>query len=96
LDGAFAAHNADPDSDDWTKIATVWMVQYNCSMFIRGDNSLENAKYLGYLDARELYPDFKPRKFEACVKEAIAGEAPSTYGETNIVAKHTGENARRV
>lgn len=32
-------------------------------MHILGENSLENAKALGALDARELYPDIVPVKF---------------------------------
>lgn len=29
------------------------------SITFRGDNTPENAKYLGYLDGKELYPDFE-------------------------------------
>lgn len=32
------------------------------SMHILGENSLENAKALGALDVRELYPDIVPQK----------------------------------
>jgi len=38
--------------------------EYQYSMHILGENSLENAKALGYLDAHELYPDIKQQKFE--------------------------------
>ena len=34
--------------------------EYAYSRYLRGDNTLENAKAQGALDARELYPDFKP------------------------------------
>lgn len=37
--------------------------EYAISMHILGENSLENAKALGALDARELYPDIVPVKF---------------------------------
>jgi len=42
------------------------------SMFVRGDNTVENAKkkeYGGALDARELYPDFQPRSLESYATE---------------------------
>ncbi|KAM0324906.1 hypothetical protein ACHAQA_007872 [Verticillium albo-atrum] len=37
------------------------MAQYHHSLGVRGDNAPERARYLGYLDARELYPDMRPR-----------------------------------
>jgi hypothetical protein len=64
-------------------------------MFIRGDNTLANAKYLGYLDARELYPDFKPRTLEGYVEEAIAGDVPKLYGGKAFGDILGGENAKR-
>lgn len=42
--------------------------QYFYSLFVRGDNTVENAKkeeYGSALDARVLYPDLKPRSLEA-------------------------------
>jgi hypothetical protein len=56
--------------------------EYNISKFIRGDNTSENARYLGYLDARELYPDFKPISFSEFLDELIAGKAKALYSET--------------
>lgn len=47
---------------------------------IRGDNTPEYAAYLGYLDAQELYPDFRPRTFEAFVRELLSGKAEKVYG----------------
>lgn len=43
---------------------TVIGLEYAYSKFVRGDNSPEYAKYLGYLDAMDLYPKFVPRSFE--------------------------------
>ncbi|CRK21194.1 hypothetical protein BN1708_013024 [Verticillium longisporum] len=40
------------------------MAQYFYTLAVRGDNTPENAKYLGYLDARELYPDLQPRSWK--------------------------------
>ncbi|KAH8116629.1 NAD-binding protein [Phellopilus nigrolimitatus] len=46
--------------------------QYHHSLWIRGDNTVENAKkeeYGGALDAKELYPDLKLISFEQSVKD---------------------------
>ncbi|KAI5118179.1 hypothetical protein M0805_008420 [Coniferiporia weirii] len=46
--------------------------QYMISIWIRGDNTVENAKkeeFGGALDARELYPDLKVRSLEEVAKE---------------------------
>ncbi len=53
--------------------------QYKYLLGIRGDNTPEYAKYLGYLDARELYPDFKPVKFVDFVKSALQGTSKKIY-----------------
>jgi hypothetical protein len=53
--------------------------EYQNSKYLRGDNSPENAKYLGYIDATELYPDFKPIKFEQYLTELLAGKAIRPY-----------------
>ncbi|KAK6816110.1 hypothetical protein RU639_009054 [Aspergillus parasiticus] len=55
------------------------MFQYFLSKAIRGDNRPEYAKYLGYLDARELYPDFEPRSFRNYLKEVLDGKAEKVY-----------------
>lgn len=34
--------------------------QYLHSMFVLQENTLKNAKRLGYLDVQELYPDIEP------------------------------------
>lgn len=53
----------------------VLIYQYMQSAWIRGDNTLENAKrpeYGGALDARELYPDIKVRTLEQAMREVAA------------------------
>lgn len=57
------------------------LLQYHHSMYVRKDNTPENAKYLGYLDTRELYPDFKTRSFENLVKEVLDGKGKKIYAE---------------
>ncbi|KAJ1329850.1 NmrA family NAD(P)-binding protein [Microdochium nivale] len=49
--------------------------EYQRSWGARGDNTPENAKYLGFLSARELYPDFKPISLEGFVREALEAGA---------------------
>ncbi|GBE78820.1 hypothetical protein SCP_0200170 [Sparassis crispa] len=44
--------------------ATQAYCQYQYSIHVLGENSLENAKALGYLDSRELYPDIVPDTLE--------------------------------
>ncbi|KAK7184037.1 hypothetical protein DPSP01_001321 [Paraphaeosphaeria sporulosa] len=56
--------------------------QYDRSKWIRADGTLENAKYLGYLDAKELYPDLKPVNFEAFLDELVEGKVTRPYEET--------------
>ena len=59
-------------------------LSYNWSMYVRADNSPGNAKYLGYLDSRELYPDFKPIGFEEYMKEALQGKAKMLYADVKL------------
>lgn len=51
------------------------MAQYFYSWGIRGDNTPEYAKYLGYLDCKELYSDVPYKPFEEYVQEALNGKA---------------------
>jgi len=53
--------------------------EYNVSKFLRKDNTPHNAKYLGYLDARELYPDFVAKSFVEFVDELLAGKMERPY-----------------
>lgn len=53
--------------------------QYNDNCWVRGDNVPGYAWYLGYLDARQLYPDFIPRSFEEFAKALVAGNENSPY-----------------
>lgn len=59
-------------------------LEYKYSMYVRGDNDPVYAKYLGYLDASELYPDFVPRSFEAYAKELLDGKAVAVFGGMSL------------
>jgi len=66
----------------------VILESYNWSRYVRADNTLENARYLGYLDTRELYPDFKPIGFEEYIKEALQGKVEKPYASENLELRY--------
>ncbi|CAI6336404.1 unnamed protein product [Periconia digitata] len=55
------------------------MGQYMYTLGIRGDNTPEHAKYLGYLDAGELYPEFKPTPLASYINGRLSGIIPNVY-----------------
>jgi nucleoside-diphosphate-sugar epimerase len=57
----------------------LYVKEYWLSKYVKEYNSREMALYVGYLDARELYPDFKPRSFEETFKEVVDGNAVKLY-----------------
>lgn len=76
-------------SDPVKRFATI-RAEYMVCKYVRQDNSPENARYLGYLDTRELYPDFEPKMFSAFVDELIAGNAKQLYrNKVGVQTKHT-------
>ncbi len=64
--------------DFWVLIKLVEN-QYWDSWGIRGDNTPENAAYLGYLDAKDLYPDFKGITLAEYYQEIIEGKGRAVY-----------------
>ena len=60
------------------------MQSYSYSKLVREDNFPVNANYLGYLDTRELYPDFKPINFEQFVREVLQGKAKEPYANGQL------------
>ncbi|KAI0705274.1 NAD(P)-binding protein [Cerioporus squamosus] len=69
------------DPSDYSAYVMRSWNEYLYSMHILGENTLENAKRLGYLDARELYPDIATTTLEECAKKYYAMEEPAeTYG----------------
>jgi hypothetical protein len=59
-------------------------LEYRYSMYVHSDNDLEYAKYLGYLDARELYPDLVLLSFDTYAKELLDGKAAAIYEGMSI------------
>jgi hypothetical protein len=62
--------------------STQSLLEYYVSKYVRNDNTLENARYLGYLDARDLYPDLKPTAFSEQVEALLNGLSERPYGGT--------------
>lgn len=58
---------------------TLTQLQYWYSCGIRGDNSPENAQYLGYLLAKDLYPDIEGATLEAYAQDVFHGKGRRVY-----------------
>ncbi|KAK4627102.1 Asnovolin J 5',6'-dehydrogenase nvfM [Fulvia fulva] len=54
---------------------------YSLSQNIRGENTPEFAKSLGYLTSKELYPELEFKGLEVFAKEILRGEVPTIYEE---------------
>ncbi|KAH7121524.1 hypothetical protein EDB81DRAFT_666503 [Dactylonectria macrodidyma] len=64
----------------------LWNMQYLHSRGIRGDNTPEYAKYLGYLSARELYPDMKGNTLKQWFQEVLSNKATRVYMQKSTEA----------
>ncbi|GJJ09951.1 hypothetical protein Clacol_004175 [Clathrus columnatus] len=67
--------DAQGEYDSTTRI----FYDYGYSMYVLGENTVENAKQLGALDARELYPDFKPSTLEEFAVQFYKEVPPIEY-----------------
>lgn len=63
------------------------LAQYCLSWGIRGENTPEYAKYLGYLDGKKLYPDIKFTSFETYLQEVLGGTAQGVYEDLKTMTK---------
>lgn len=70
------AMNPAPDTVDFVTLA---QLEYWYSCGIRGDNTPENAKYLGYLLAKDLYPDIIGVTLEAYTHEVLEWRGRRVY-----------------
>lgn len=61
-------------ADEQAKFSTI-LNQYWLSWGVRGDCTPEAAKYLGYLDFKELYPDVTGYTFRDIYSAVLAGES---------------------
>lgn len=53
--------------------------EYYNSWGVRGDNSPDHAKYLGYLIAEDLYPGAKGRSLETFIRDIVDGKGKKVY-----------------
>ena len=66
-------------AEDPNNVFKLYANEYEYSVSILGENTLENAKKLGYLDARELYPDIPVYSVEVYAKVFYAMEDPGDH-----------------
>ncbi|CAI7667691.1 unnamed protein product [Penicillium bialowiezense] len=64
---------------DGSALAMLTVSQLTFSWGIRGDNTPENAAYLGYLSGKDLYPDFEFTTLKDYMKEALEGNCKGVY-----------------
>ena len=64
------------DPTDFSAALKFMVGQYMNSMHFLKENTLENAKKLGYLDARELYPDIPKHTLEEYAQEFYSMPEP--------------------
>ncbi|KAF4976948.1 hypothetical protein FZEAL_6452 [Fusarium zealandicum] len=85
VEAAIAAGQAAYESDKSMQGLTglVYPQYLNCE-WVRGDNLPGRAKYLGYLDTKELYPDFEHVRFEDYVHEVVQGRAVPVYADRSM------------
>lgn len=63
--------------------------EYMLSWGINGDNTPDNAKYLGYLTCKELYPDFQPISYTSYLQEVLDGKAKPVYEDNEEIRSLT-------
>ncbi|KXJ88140.1 hypothetical protein Micbo1qcDRAFT_166786 [Microdochium bolleyi] len=63
------------DPTNYQPLVDKGMAEYKYTQAVRGDNTPEHAKYLGYLDATELYPDVKIKTIEDYAREVLSGKS---------------------
>jgi len=78
---------ADTPSPESFNYFEVVKYQYFNSMGIRGDNTPEYARYLGYLDATELYTDMKVTTPAAYCEQLLSGKATTIYQRLQFAAQ---------
>jgi hypothetical protein len=58
-----------------------YAADYEYNKYVRGDNIPAYATYLGYLNARELYPNFQPKAFKEFLCELLDGKVARPYAD---------------
>ncbi|KAI8272741.1 hypothetical protein K4K60_011908 [Colletotrichum sp. SAR11_57] len=65
--------------DDKANPHKLSVLQYRKSWGLRGDNTPEYARYLGYQIGKELYPDLTGKPFEEFCQEALDGKVEPIF-----------------
>ncbi|GES64186.1 NAD(P)-binding protein [Aspergillus terreus] len=69
---------------DPVKFIPRYLAEYQLSWGIRGDNTPEYAQYLGYITAKDLYPDFQPIQFRDYLETVVRGTAKGVYTDRMV------------
>lgn len=67
-----------PNVDYMTLVGKFWL-EYYYSSFIDGDNSPEGVERLGFLWAKDLYPNLKPTTFRDFFQDIMDGKRTLPY-----------------
>ncbi|KAL1896437.1 hypothetical protein Cpir12675_002841 [Ceratocystis pirilliformis] len=79
LESNISECEAEMAKSNQTDMLKLGMSQYKNLLGIRGDNTPEKAKYLGYLDAKELYPEIEAIPLESYIKDMLDGKLKAPY-----------------
>ncbi|KAL2888886.1 isoflavone reductase [Ceratocystis lukuohia] len=79
LESSISECEAEMAKSNQTDMLKLGMSQYKHLLGIRGDNTPEKAKYLGYLDARELYPEIEAIPLESYIQDMLDGKLKAPY-----------------
>jgi hypothetical protein len=74
-----ARHRLAKEPENKQYRVSVYSAEYDYSKYVRMDNKQEYAKYLGYLDASELYPGFEARGFREFFRDLLDGRVGRPY-----------------
>ncbi|THX01021.1 isoflavone reductase family protein [Aureobasidium pullulans] len=82
LDARKTAYAADPENRSNRFLLAA--AQYAVTKYVRGDNTPENARYLGYVSANELYPEFRYNSYTEFVDELLTGKIERPYPDIKL------------
>ncbi|THZ71761.1 isoflavone reductase family protein [Aureobasidium pullulans] len=82
LDARKAAYATDPENRSNRFLLAA--AQYAVTKYVRGDNTPENARYLGYVSANELYPEFRYNSYTEFVDELLTGKIERPYPDIKL------------
>ena len=78
---ANASEQLEKEPENMMNRIMLYTTQYTYSKYARKDNTPHYALYLGYLNARELYTDLKPKTFREFVVDLLDGNVVRPYSK---------------